>query len=240
MLIIRDLYVEVSGKEILKGVNLEINEGETLILFGANGSGKTSLLLTVMGFSNYKITQGEIVYKGRVINDLPINKRARMGIGISLQRPPVVRGVKTRQMVDIASEGSADPEDLAARLHLTDFLDRDINLGFSGGEMKRSELLQLIAQSPSLVLLDEPESGVDLENMDLVGEVINKLLEKHLHRQRKRSGLIITHTGYILNYLEADRGCVLLNGRIGCLGNPREILEDIRQRGYKECVVCNR
>lgn len=240
MLKVRDLYVEVSGKEILKGVNMEINEGETCILFGANGSGKTSLLLTLMGFSNYRITRGEIVYKGQVINNLPLNERARMGMGISLQRPPVVRGVKTRQMVEIASNGAADPENLAGQLNLTDFLDRDINLGFSGGEMKRSELLQLMAQSPDLVLLDEPESGVDLENMALVGKVANKLLEKHLHRKRKKAGLIITHTGYILDYLEADKGYLLLNGRIGCMGNPREILEDIRKRGYGECVVCKR
>lgn len=238
MLTVKDLHVVVSGKEILKGVSMEIDEGQTCILFGANGSGKTSLLFTLMGFSNHKITRGEIVFKGRVINELPINERVRLGLGISLQRPPVVRGVKTRQMVEIASGGSADPESLAAQLNLVDFLDRDINLGFSGGEVKRAELLQLMAQSPDLVLLDEPESGVDLENMALVGEVASKLLEKHLHRKRKKAGLIITHTGYILNYLEADKGCVLVNGRIACAGNPREILEDIRKQGYEGCAVC--
>lgn len=240
MLTIRDLHVEIAGKEILRGVNLEIKEGETCILFGPNGGGKTSLLLTLMGFSNYKIVSGQILFKNRLINELPINERAKMGIGISLQRPPVVRGVKTRQMVEIASDGKADPENLARELNLSGFLDRDINFGFSGGEMKRSELLQLLAQSPDLVLLDEPESGVDLENMALVGEVTARLLEKHLHRRRKMAGLIITHTGYILDYLEADKGCVLFDGRIGCYGNPREILEDIRKRGYQECAVCKR
>ncbi|MBU0567795.1 ABC transporter ATP-binding protein [bacterium] len=240
MLTIRDLHVEIAGKEILKGINIEIREGETCILFGPNGGGKTSLLLTLMGFSNYKITSGQIFFKDRMINDMPINERAKMGIGISLQRPPVVRGVKTRQMVEIASGGAADIENLTARLNLTEFLDRDINLGFSGGEMKRSELLQLMAQSPDLVMLDEPESGVDLENMALVGKTIAELLEKHLHRRRKRAGLIITHTGYILDYLEADKGCVLFDGQIGCYGNPREILEDIRKRGYQECAVCKR
>ncbi|MDI6786228.1 MAG: ATP-binding cassette domain-containing protein [bacterium] len=240
MLYIKNLHVEISGKEILKGINLEIKERETCILFGINGGGKTSLLLTIMGFSGYNITKGEIIFKEKVINDLPINERVGMGIGISLQRPPVVRGVKTRQMIEIASKGLASCEELAGQLNLLDFLDRDINLNFSGGEMKRSELLQLIAQSPDLVLLDEPESGVDLENMALVGKICNNLLEKHLHRKRKKSGLIITHTGYILDYLEADKGYVLANGRISCMGNPREILEDIRKRGYEECMVCKR
>ncbi len=240
MLIIKDLWVEVSGKEILKGINLRIKEGETYILFGANGSGKTTLLNTIMGFSGYKITKGEIIYKGKVLNDLPINERVVLGIGISFQRPPVVRGVKIREVLEIASCNRADPEELADRLAMPDFLDRDVNLGFSGGEMKRSELLQLTAQLPDLVLLDEPESGVDLENMALVGKAINLLLEKHLHRKREKSGLVITHTGYILNYIEADKGCVLFGGKIGCFGNPREILEDIRNRGYEECVVCKR
>ncbi|HAV42854.1 TPA: ABC transporter ATP-binding protein [bacterium] len=240
MLTVRDLHVEVAGREILKGIDIEIREGETCILFGPNGGGKTSLLLALMGFSNYQVTKGEIVFKGEVINDLPINERAKRGIGISMQRPPVVRGVKTRQMVEIASDGQADAKELAHQLDLIEFLDRDINLGFSGGEIKRSELLQLLAQSPDLVLLDEPESGVDLENIALVGKVINKLLEKYLHRKRKKAGLIITHTGHILDYLEADKGYVLFDGQIGCQGNPREILEDIRRRGYEACTICRR
>jgi len=240
MLEITHLHVKVAGNELLRNINLQIGEGETHLLFGPNGSGKTSLLMAIMGFSNYEVIQGEIKFKGQVINELPINERALMGLGISFQRPPTVRGVSTRQMVKISSRDGASTEKLAAKMDMLEFLDRDINLGFSGGEMKRSELLQLMAQSPDLVLLDEPESGVDLENMVLVGKVVSQLLEKNLHRRRKKSGLIITHTGYILDYLEGDKGHVMIDGTIVCTGNPREMIEQIRKVGYEECAECQK
>ena len=119
------------------------------------------------------------------------------------------------------------------------FLTRDVNVGFSGGEMKRSEVLQLKVQQPDFVMLDEPESGVDLENMSLMGKEIAGLLEKDIHIiNRRRSGLIITHTGYILDYLEADQGHVLIDGQIRCHGNPREILRVVKEKGYGECLRC--
>jgi Fe-S cluster assembly ATP-binding protein len=117
-------------------------------------------------------------------------------------------------------------------------MDRDLNLGFSGGEMKRSELMQLRAQGPDLVLLDEPESGVDLENMALLGRSINNLLGEGRKQRRSRSALIITHTGYILDFVEADRGCVLLDRRLQCVHNPREIFKQIKKVGYQECLKC--
>jgi len=111
-------------------------------------------------------------------------------------------------------------------------MDREINYGFSGGEIKRSELMQLMAQKPELTLLDEPESGVDLVNIALIGELINDLLEKDCPiRFRKCLGLIITHTGHILDYVMCD-------GRIGCEGDPREILKTIKEKGYEECIRC--
>jgi Fe-S cluster assembly ATP-binding protein len=119
-------------------------------------------------------------------------------------------------------------------------MERDINLGFSGGEIKKSELLQLIVQNPELILLDEPESGVDLENIKVIGKVIKKLLQKNLRRQRVKAGLVITHTGLILNYLEADKGHLMLNGMIICEGNPREMFETIQNSGYEECIRCQR
>jgi Fe-S cluster assembly ATP-binding protein len=127
---------------------------------------------------------------------------------------------------------------MADKLNMENFLDRDLNLGFSGGEMKRSELLQLSAQSPDLLLLDEPESGVDLENIVLIGEVINNILRR-AHQQEK-AALIITHTGDILDYVNADKGCVLANKKVQCVGNPRAILGKIHKMGYKGCIKCHR
>lgn len=250
MLKIQDLHVKVGGHEVLQGINLEIEQGETFILFGPNGSGKTSLLMTLMGFSGYEITRGKIIFKGKDITDLPTYERAKLGIGMSFQRPPTIHGLKTRDMVGLcAGESNVDVEALAAQVNLTDFLDRDINSGFSGGEIKRSELLQLMAQNPSLVLFDEPESGVDLENMALIGKTARAILDgpqepdnssslKQLQSKYKTSGLIITHTGYILDYINADRGQVLYKGVLCCTARPRDILDHISKYGYKECVRC--
>jgi Fe-S cluster assembly ATP-binding protein len=129
----------------------------------------------------------------------------------------------------------------AAKLNCADFLDRDVNLGFSGGEIKRSELLQIVAQNPAFVMFDEPDSGVDLVNITVVGKVMNELLQKEKREdQRSTAGLIITHAGNILDYVNADSACVMLNGTISCQGNPRDLLDDIRTKGYEECVRCRR
>jgi Fe-S cluster assembly ATP-binding protein len=249
MLIIEDLRVELGDKEILKHIDLEIPQGENHILFGPNGSGKTSLLMTIMGYPQYKVTEGRITFKGEEITHMPVDQRAKLGIGMSYQRPPTINGLKTRQMVDICSGNGTDAEDLAARVNFIDFLDRDINAGFSGGEIKRSELLQLLAQDPDLMLFDEPESGVDLENIPLVGETISELLQrnfaanpeksqKELQESRTKMGLIITHTGFILDYVTADKGQVLYNGVLSCKSNPHAILKCIAELGYEECVRC--
>ena len=251
MLRIEDLRVEVEGREILHDVDLGINHGETHVLFGPNGSGKTTLLMATMGFPSYRITGGKIAFKGQDITNRPLNERANLGIGLSFQRPPTIRGVKMRQMLEICGKGEKDVESMARDLDFNEFLDRDLNAGFSGGEIKRSELLQLMAQDPDFFLLDEPESGVDLENIALIGAVIERLLQrelraqqgksrKELKQERKKSGLIITHTGYILDYLDADVGHVLMDGALACSGNPREILKTIKEQGYDECVRCCR
>jgi Fe-S cluster assembly ATP-binding protein len=191
-----------------------------------------------MGFSSYRIVQGRIFFKGEDITNLPINERAKRGIGLSFQRPPTIRGVKTRNVIDICGRGRVAADDLAKAFQFNDFLDREINLGFSGGEIKKSELIQLIAQNPDLVLLDEPESGVDLENLQVIGEAIKNLLEKHIKRKRIKSGLIISHQGFILNYLEADKGALMWDGRMHCQGNPREMFVHIQDQGYEECAEC--
>ena len=249
MLQIEDLQVKVGDKEILKHIDLEIHKGETHILFGPNGSGKTSLLMTIIGYPQYRVTGGRMVFKGEDITHMPIDERAQLGIGVSYQRPPTINGVKTKQMVQICAKEDVDAEALAARVNFTEFLERDINAGFSGGEIKRSELLQLMAQDADILLFDEPESGVDLENISLIGSTISQLLQrdfklnpeksqKKLHEERTKMGLIITHTGFILDYVTADRGQLLYNGELTCASNPREIFTCISEVGYEECVRC--
>ncbi len=246
MLEINSLTVSIDGKELLNNVNLYINKGETVVLFGPNGSGKTSLLKTIIGMSGYKVKHGQIIFKGNNITKLTIDERARSGIGIAFQRPPAVRGVKLMDLLNIYIKESGDSEkdkisDSADRLKLSNLMERDINLGFSGGEIKRSEILQLIAQDPDLLLLDEPDSGVDLESINLLGKIINELLEKDkMAVRRKKAGLIITHSGYILDYINADRAYVMFDGSIGCTGNPRDILDDIRSKGFAGCIKCQR
>ena len=249
MLQIEDLQVKVGDKEILKHIDLEIHQGETHILFGPNGSGKTSLLMTIMGYPQYTVTGGKILFKGEDITHMPIDERAQLGIGVSYQRPPTIHGVKTKQMVQICAKEEVDVEALAAKVNFSEFLERDINAGFSGGEIKRSELLQLMAQDADILLFDEPESGVDLENISLIGNTISELLQrdfklnteksrKKLHEERTKMGLIITHTGFILDYVTADKGQLLYDGELTCASNPREIFTCISEVGYEECVRC--
>ncbi len=243
MLEIQNLHVEVGGRPVLFGVDLTLPEGETHVLFGRNGSGKTSLLMSIMGFEDYRITKGSISYRGKEISHLGPDERARLGIGIMFQRPPTIRGLSMGQLVALCAgeaASAAEVTEMAGGMGLAGFLEREVNLGFSGGEIKRSELLQLLAQNPEVVLLDEPESGVDLESINLVGAAIKRLLQKERHRRREKSGLIITHTGHILDYLEADRGYVMCDGRITCTGIARELLEDIRAMGYEGCMRCEK
>jgi len=243
LLEIENLSVEVGGRQILKNVNLSVQAGYTNVLFGPNGSGKSTLLMTIMGFSGYKVTEGRILFQDEDITKLPINERANRGIGIMMQRPPNLVGVQLKDLVSVASHKRVDPQDAAKELDLVPFLDRDVNVGFSGGEIKRSELLQLGAQNPCLYLLDEPESGVDLVSIDKVGKKVKDLISSGTSCAGKRSvsgkaALVITHTGQILNYIEADRGYVMCKGTIACAGNPRELLSEISEMGYEECIKC--
>lgn len=242
LLAIEDLHVSVGDREILRGIDLTIAKGETHVLLGPNGGGKSTLLNTIVGLPGYRVTSGRIMFKGVDLVGLEIDERARLGIGIAFQRPPAVRGVRLRQMLDVAAGGSLEPElaeALDTQLNLGHMLERDVNMGFSGGEAKRSEMAQLLAQMPDLALFDEPESGVDLDNIAVVGSAINALLKSEERiSERRRAGLIITHTGHILEFVNADVGHVLYSGRLACKGNPLDLIEEISSHGYDKCVEC--
>jgi len=243
MLEIKNLTVEVGDRRVLRDINLSVMSGSTSVLFGPNGSGKSTLLSTIMGLGNYKVVSGQILLDGKDITYMPIHERAKLGIGLMSQRPPNLVGVQLKTMLQVTSHGRVEPSALARTLGMERFLERDVNVGFSGGEIKRSELLQLAAQNPCIYLLDEPESGVDLESIEKVGKMIHDLITGDVtcagRREREgKSALVITHTGQILDYIEADRGYVMCNGTISCAGNPRELLREIRSKGYEECVKC--
>ena len=244
MLEIKDLTVEVEGKGIIRDFNLCIERGEVHVLFGPNGCGKTTLLMTILGIPAYKVKKGNITFNGVDITDFPTNERVKLGMGMSFQHPPEIRGVKLGDMVNIALGRKEEKIDesviaLAKRLNISvDILNRDVNLGFSGGEVKRSEILQLLAQAPGFIMFDEPDSGVDVENIELIGELMNELMGRdEILSKRERSGLIITHSGFIMNYINPDRAHVMLNGRIACSGIPEEVARHIMEEGFEKCIA---
>ncbi|MBW9222119.1 ATP-binding cassette domain-containing protein, partial [Methanothermococcus sp. SCGC AD-155-C09] len=201
----------------------------------------STLINTILGNPKYKVVEGSIHFKGKDITDMPIYERAKLGIGISYQSPPSIPGVKLKDLLKIISKADWDNiEKMAETLHFKDFLKRDVNVGFSGGEVKRSELLQLFAQNPDFIMFDEPDSGVDVENVKLIGTIINDILLEKTKKpsDRKKSGLIITHMGHILKFINVDRAHVLYDGIISCSGGPDEILNTIIKYGYERCIVC--
>ncbi len=249
MLKIENLSVQVNDRQILHNVNLHIKPGEVHVLFGPNGTGKSTLIGTIMGFSRYQVTSGAIYFKGQNITAMPVFERAKLGLGVMIQRPPTIRGLTVQQMVEICHHSPVDVKNLAEIINMAPLMSRAVNDGFSGGELKRSELLQLMAQQPDMLLLDEPESGVDIENIAVVGRAINYILQRGkddkqaeslLTRRanRQNAGLVITHTGYIMQYVPVDIGHILYNGTLTCDGNPHEMLKCIQDEGYEQCVGC--
>jgi len=236
---VENLSVKVEGKLILKDVTFSLKSHESHILFGPNGSGKTTLLSALMGLPSYEVISGKIFFMGIDITDKSVEERAKLGMVISFQNPPEITGVKLVDLLKLclgktpADRFSEEEQALIDAFRLNEFLNRDINVGFSGGERKRSEILQLIFLKPKLLLLDEPDSGVDVESLRLIAGEIQRYVERS-----GSSALIITHKGDILDYIKAKYGCVLLNGAFHCFTQPMHIYKDIKRVGYEECVAC--
>lgn len=232
MLRIEDLSVEIAGKRVLNKVNLEVPKGETHVLFGPNGSGKTSLIMSILGFPSCHVASGKIWFNGTDVTALPTNERVKLGLGVAFQNPPSIRGVKLGDVLRHLTKGEIDEMKLAKATNIpAEFLGRDLNLGFSGGELKRSEILQVLAQRPSFAIFDEPDSGVDVENLEIIGKVLREFFKGH-------SGLLITHLGHILRYVETDVAHVMFYGTIACSEEPTKVLNQIMKKGYKWCERC--
>jgi len=234
-----NLRVKVDNREVLRGVNIEVGSGEIVLLFGPNGSGKTSLIQTILGNPKYKIVEGRIIFNGLDVTKLPMEKRVSLGISAAFQIPPELKGIKLGKLAlkILEKRGVDNPKEelykLASTLNLIEFLDRDLNVGFSGGEMKRAELLLLLAQKPKLALLDEIDSGVDVENIAVMGRAIEKLLV-----DGETSVLIVTHTGYIARHIKASKGYVMAGGMIKCYGPADVVIKNVLQHGFDECLLC--
>lgn len=240
---IRDLHVNVADQPILKGVNLAIKQGETHALMGPNGTGKSTLAYTIMGHPDYEITQGSIVYKGVELNDMEPNERSLLGIFLAFQYPVAIPGVSVANFLRTAINArrrAANPEDkgiaipefrrlLKAKMELlnvpSEFAGRYLNDGFSGGEKKRAEILQLATLEPEIAVLDETDSGLDIDALRIVSEGVNALAGPNL------GVLVITHYQRILNYIKPEYVHIMLDGRIVETGGA-DLALHLEEHGY--------
>jgi Fe-S cluster assembly ATP-binding protein len=241
MLEIKDLHVSVGGTEILKGIDLKINPGELHAVMGPNGSGKSTFAQVLAGQDTYDITGGEIICQEKTLLELSPEDRARKGIFLSFQYPVVLPGVNNTYFLQAAlnahrkhrGEEELDAVDFLELIRgktklveLDDsFLHRPVNEGFSGGEKKRNEILQMLVLEPRLAILDETDSGLDIDALKIVSQGVNGF------RSPERSFLVITHYQRILNYIEPDRVHVLLDGRIAMSGGA-ELAHELEAKGY--------
>lgn len=237
LLSIKDLHVEVEDKEILKGVNLEIKAGEIHALMGRNGSGKSTLSYALMGHPKYIVTKGRILYKGLDITEMATDERARLGLTLAFQYPVAIPGVSVSNFLRAsvkAVRGKEIPvkefrkelKEVMDRLGVPkQFLSRYINDGFSGGEKKRLEIMQLAILKPQMAVLDETDSGLDIDALKTVSDGINSLVSD------ESAILLITHYQRILNYVKPDHVHVFHEGKIIQSGGP-ELSEKLEELGY--------
>lgn len=243
LLTVKDLTVNVEEKEILHGVNLTIGKGETHVLLGPNGTGKSTLGNTLLGNPKYNVTRGEIWFQGKNITEEPVNERAKMGLFLSFQNPLEVPGVTLSSFIRSAVELKT-----GKRMRLFEFrkelekamevlqmdpsyADRDLNVGFSGGEKKKAEILQLLLLNPSLAILDETDSGLDVDAV----RTVSKGIEEY---QKSKDGalLIITHSTRILESLHVDKTHVLVDGHLVAEGDD-SLVDEINEHGFEQFIA---
>ncbi len=241
MLKIRNLRATVKGKEILKGLNLTVNAGEIHAIMGPNGSGKSTLAKVLAGHPDYEVTQGEVIYQGKNLLEIDPDERAREGVFLAFQYPIEIPGVSNANFLRMAYNEKAkhDGRDELDPLEFDDlirekmkivemdtsFINRGVNEGFSGGEKKRNEILQMAVLEPRLAVLDETDSGLDIDAMRIVANGISKLAHKD------NAIILVTHYQRLLNYIEPDSVHVLYQGQIVKSGG-KELAQELEQKGY--------
>ncbi|MGN0958462.1 MAG: Fe-S cluster assembly ATPase SufC [Selenomonas bovis] len=237
LLDIKGLHAGVEGKEILKGLSLTVGKGEVHVILGPNGSGKSTLMNVIMGHPKYEVTAGSIAFEGEDITQLKTFERARKGLFLSFQTPEEIPGISVENMIRTAKQAVSGErvkllpfrrklKEMMEELKIKpEYADRYLNVGFSGGEKKRNEILQLLMLEPKLALLDETDSGLDVDAVQIVSEGVAKF------HNEGNSCLIITHNTRILEKLTVDRVHVLMNGTIVEEGGA-ELIEEINRRGF--------
>ena len=235
---IKNLHVSIDDKEVVKGVDLTINEGELHVIMGPNGSGKTTLAKTIMGHPQLMITKGDILVDGKSIKEMKPNERARLGIFLQFQNPIEIEGLgllnflnsargaitdKPLQFKEFMSEVKNTSKDLALKEEL---IGRSLNHGFSGGEKKKVEILQMHVLKPKLAILDEPDSGLDIDALKIVAQNVEAM-----RKEKKMSLLVITHYSRILNYMEPQFIHVMKDGKIVKEGG-KELINEVENKGY--------
>ncbi|MDX8044723.1 Fe-S cluster assembly ATPase SufC [Gracilibacillus sp. S3-1-1] len=237
---IKDLHVEIEGKEILKGVNLTITGGEFHAVMGPNGTGKSTLASAIMGHPKYEVTKGEILLDGEDVLEMEVDERAQAGLFLAMQYPSEISGVTTSDFLRSSINAHREEGDEIPLMKFIkemdeamDYLEMDKNMaqrylneGFSGGEKKRNEILQLMMIKPAIGILDEIDSGLDIDALKIVSKGINKL------RDESFGCLIITHYQRLLDYITPDKVHVMMNGRVVKSGGP-ELAERLEAEGYE-------
>ena len=241
LLNIKDLHVNAGEKEILKGLNLTINKGEVHVIMGPNGAGKSTMANIILGNPEYQIKSGEINFDGEVINDLKTDERARKGIFMSFQTPEEVPGISVTNFLKTAKNSiTGEPvkifafkkelEENMEKLNMNpSYSTRDLNVGFSGGEKKKNEILQMLPLNPKLAILDETDSGLDVDAVRTVSKGIN------MYKNENNAVLIITHSTKILKDLKIDKVHILVNGKIVHTGEGI-LAEQIEEEGYAKYI----